>query len=255
MSAPPPCLVRYGKLGWLGSFSAEEAYHRGEAVVLHTSRGRELGEVLLPALTVSATVSAARFPPGAGGGSILRRATGEDRQAAQEAQEEVHRLLPLLETDAPPWLILDAEATLDRCCILHVLPASSGTDPAAWIATWQARSGYRLEILDLSQLAPPIASPRAGGQRSPAAASTSPGCSSWRRPAENASPSGCSSGSCGCSSTSGGCSSGSCGRSSTSGGCSSGSCGRGSIRPEELYAYFALLREHFPEHLTRYPLL
>jgi uncharacterized membrane protein YgcG len=240
--------VRYGKLGWLGSFSAEEEYHRGEAVVLQTSRGWELGEVLLPALTNSATVSGARFPPGVGG-SILRRATREDQQAAQEAQEAVHRLLPLLDTDAPPWLILDAEATLDRCCILHVLPASSGTDPdpATWLATWQARSGYRLEILDLSQLAPPIAAPRAIGQRGTAAsASTSTGCSSCRRSAENGSSSGCSSTSGGCSS-SGGC--------STSGGCSSGSCGRGSIRPEELYAYFALLREHFQESLTRYPLL
>jgi uncharacterized membrane protein YgcG len=239
--------VRYGKLGWLGSFPTSEAYHRGEAVLLQTSRGLEIGEVLLPALSTAAAVSLTRFPPGSAGGSILRRATEEDRQAAQEAEETVQRLLPLLEAHSPPWLILDVEATLDRCCILHTLPAPTGTDrdPATWFATWQARTGYRLEVLDLSQLAPSVNSSRAAGLRNKAASAVgSASCSSCRTPAGDASQSGCSSG--GCSSGSGGCS---------SGGCSSGSCGRGSIQPEELYAYFALLREHFQEHLSRYPLL
>ena len=42
------CLVRYGRLGWVGLFSATdelEAEH-GDSVVIQTDRGQELGELL-----------------------------------------------------------------------------------------------------------------------------------------------------------------------------------------------------------------
>lgn len=239
MNSPPRPLVRYGQLGWLGCFPAPEAYQRGERVLLRTPRGLEIGEVLVPSLAVGSAPFPDRNAGSGWDGSILRRATPEDQQAAREADQAVRRLLPLLEADSPPWLILDVEATLDRCCILHTLPALAPLegDPAAWMTIWQERTGWRLEVLDLARFSPPLAASRAAARRlTPAPAARSSACSSG----------GCSSG---CSS--GGCSGGGC----SSGSCSSGSCGRGAIPGEELYAYFALLREHYPEYLPRHSLL
>ena len=240
MTAPHQPLVRYGKLGWLGSFPAPEAYPRGEAVLLHTPRGLEIGEVLVPSLAAGTAPFSQRNTPPPLGGSLLRRATPEDQRAAQEADQAAQHLLSLFEADSPPWLIVDAEATLDRCCILHTLPApaQADCDPAAWTAAWQERTGWRIEVLDLTRFSPPLAASR-GPARRPA-------------PAPAPSSSGCPTGSCsnGCS-NGGGCSNG-C---SNGGGCSNGSCGRGTLSTEELYAYFALLREHYPEHLSRYSLL
>lgn len=241
MTAPHQPLVRYGKLGWLGRFPAPEAYPRGAVVLLQTPRGLELGEILVPSLAAGTVPSSPQRTASPLGGSILRRATPEDLHAAQEADQAVQRLLPLFEADAPPWLIVDAEATLDRCGILHTLPAPAEVerDPAAWTAAWQARTGWRLEVLDLARFSPPLAPSRTAARR-PA-------------PPPTPSSSGCSNGGC---ASGGGCSSGGCSSAcSSGGGCSSGSCGRGTLSTEELYAYFALLREHYPEHLTRHALL
>jgi uncharacterized membrane protein YgcG len=240
--------VRYSKLGWLGSFPAPEAYPRGATVLLRTPRGLELGEILVPALATGTVPSAPPRTAPPLGGSILRRATPEDLHAAQEADQTVQRLLPLFEADAPPWLIVDAEATLDHCCILHTLPAPAQVerDPAAWTAAWQEQTGWRFEVLDLARFSPPLAPSRTAARRpAPVSTPSTSGCSSGG--CSNGGSNGCSNG---CS-NGGGCSNG-C---SNGGGCSNGSCGRGTLSTEELYAYFALLREHYPEHLSRYSLL
>lgn len=213
-------LVRYGKLGLLGCFSTDNPRCRGESVLLRTDRGLELGEVLLPDLPAELAPHSLSERPTSG--ELLRIACDSDFAAARAAEETAHRLLRQLDADSPPWLILDVEATLDRCCILHALPPDDANvpDPTPWLQQWESRSGFRLRLLDLSRLPAPTPAPM-----------TSP-CSRCNSPRLGADD-GCSS----------------CGS-----GCSSGSCGRRDIDPAELTAYFAQLRQRF-EAYSRHPLL
>jgi hypothetical protein len=76
-------LVRVSKLGRIGRFSAVDGarYSRGAEVVVRTSRGLELGEVLAPPSVES--------PAGMGDGSLLRAVSSADRLLA--ARLEQHR--------------------------------------------------------------------------------------------------------------------------------------------------------------------
>jgi hypothetical protein len=214
-------LVRYGKLGFLGCFAAATVYPWGSRVVLQTARGLELGEVLLPDLPTAgplSTIASEHLHCG----DLLRLANTADLDAAHHAQQIATRLLHQFDTQPPPWLVLDVEVTLDLCCILHVLPPADDHDPSSWLADWEARTGFRLRLLDLSQLPPQ-------GAISRSLPTPCSGCSS-----HTASHGGCSS----------------CGS-----GCSSGACARRALSADELTAYLALLRQRFQEHNRRHCLL
>jgi cell fate regulator YaaT (PSP1 superfamily) len=104
-------LIRVGAVGHVGRFTAVDAvrYPRGARVIVRTSRGLEIGEVLSPA--EDAPVH------GQSDGSILRRMTIEDqllearlekhRQAAFAACEEKIRELGL------PAVLVDVEHLFD----------------------------------------------------------------------------------------------------------------------------------------------
>ena len=66
-------LIRVGAVGHVGRFTAVDAvrYPRGARVIVRTSRGLEIGEVLSPAADAP--------PQGQSDGSILRRMTIEDQ--------------------------------------------------------------------------------------------------------------------------------------------------------------------------------
>ena len=70
------CLVRYGRLGWVGLFTAPVGVvaERGDRVVVRTPRGLELGETLSAAGETHVGEATA-------GGEIIRVATEEDRSA------------------------------------------------------------------------------------------------------------------------------------------------------------------------------
>ena len=70
-------VVRFGAMGHLGRFHSPDAtrYPRGSEVILRTSRGLELGEVLAP--------PSAEDGSGPADGAILRPVTIEDRLLAQ----------------------------------------------------------------------------------------------------------------------------------------------------------------------------
>ncbi len=71
----PTYIVRYGQMRFLGEYTGlpEHDHRRGEAVVVRSDRGVELGEVLCPA-----TDRAALFLENPARGEILRTATAED---------------------------------------------------------------------------------------------------------------------------------------------------------------------------------
>jgi cell fate regulator YaaT (PSP1 superfamily) len=78
-------VVRYGRMRFLGDFTglAGQDHPRGQAVVIRSDRGTELGEVLCPV-----TERAARFLTNPVNGEILRLPTPDDRaQADRHASE------------------------------------------------------------------------------------------------------------------------------------------------------------------------
>src|SRR5439155_20893715 len=74
--APPTYLVRHGAMRFLGEFApaAGVTARRGDAVVVHSDRGTEMGEVLCPA-----TPQAVAAIPEPTRGEVLRLTTPEDR--------------------------------------------------------------------------------------------------------------------------------------------------------------------------------
>lgn len=73
------CVVRYGAMRMIGVFTSRaESHARGTKVVVRTSRGLEIGEVLC-----DATEESLKHLSDPSGGQILRETTAEDRNEAQ----------------------------------------------------------------------------------------------------------------------------------------------------------------------------
>jgi hypothetical protein len=111
--------VRYGLMGQVGQFVADTAgVERGQQVVLHSHRGTELGEVLLPASP----------PPSVAGESaqLLRAANELDRARAQQVALDRQRQFDLcrkvFEDGIWPFDLIDVEPLLDeRRTVVHYL--------------------------------------------------------------------------------------------------------------------------------------
>jgi hypothetical protein len=116
-------VVSYGNVGDFGRFRPEYPVrcHRGEATVIQTHRGLEVGTVLCAAQS-----GHARFLPNSSVGKLVRKATDADQASVREMQErarlvfaESRRLAAELTL---PIEILDAEVLLDgKQAILHYL--------------------------------------------------------------------------------------------------------------------------------------
>jgi hypothetical protein len=111
-------LVRYGVMGHVGRFRSDPGsglvLERGQAVVVETDRGTELGEVLVPA--------AGQPPPD----RLLRPAGPVDlanARAAEDLRGERYFLFSrILGEEGWPVELIDVEPLLDRSTtILHVL--------------------------------------------------------------------------------------------------------------------------------------
>jgi hypothetical protein len=210
-------LVHHGAAGHLGRFRAAggDVCARGDAVVVRTARGLELGEVLAPADGSRVTF------PDAFVGELLRRATRDDLAAVARGREVGIALCAdgerLAFERALPLAVVDVEMFLDgRQAVLHVLKLGP-CDEGPWLADLGDRHGLIVRLYDLAREPAEPADAREDGH----------GCET-----------------CG----SGGCGDGECG--SGGGGCTSCSSGAAA----DLAQYFAGLREQM-ERRQRLPLL
>jgi cell fate regulator YaaT (PSP1 superfamily) len=120
----PYYLVRYGSMGAVGQFLAEPGavFDRGRTVVIHSSRGTELGEVLIEAPRVRSEQDEARGDVA----RLLRLASREDLERAELVASDRERRFEVFHTwfqnGVWPVQLLDAEPLLDEGrTVLHYL--------------------------------------------------------------------------------------------------------------------------------------
>ncbi|QEH38492.1 hypothetical protein OJF2_70950 [Aquisphaera giovannonii] len=160
MGEGPGCLVRYGLTGHVGRFPVDPSSGlgaaRGQAVVVRTDRGLELGEVLVPS-------AAGAEAPGDGSHRVLRAAGPDDLAAARRGESlRAERFAACREVldGAGPGLdleLLDVEPLLDpETTVLHVLGVAAG-DLALLRARF--RSLMDIDVVFESCGADPLAAP------------------------------------------------------------------------------------------------
>ena len=186
MSATREYLVHHGAAGHVGRFrwANGDECARGDAVVVRSQRGLELGRVL-----AAADSDRLAFPDGFVG-ELMRRASQEDMTLAERGRATGLELCAagerLAAASGLPLAVLDAEVLLDgRQAVLHVLKLAA-CDEGPWLADLGERHGVIVRLHDLG--------------REAAAKDDEQGCSSCG--AE-----GCGGGGCGSCGSDGGCSS------------------------------------------------
>ncbi len=116
-------LIRYGMMGQVGRFTADPGvvYGRGQAVVVRSHRGTEIGEVL-----IETPVGPGAVVPPAGTAHILRAAGPGDMARAGLAEQERGERFAVCErvfgNGVWPIELIDVEPLLDdRRTVLHYL--------------------------------------------------------------------------------------------------------------------------------------
>jgi hypothetical protein len=197
-------VVSHGKSGALGVFTADEplTLARGQAVLVRTNRGVEIGAVLC-----SATLRQARILGAISSGPLLRRLTVDDEARRDELAEVEHRIFETsrawAQRDGLALEILDVDQVFDGAqAVVQFVGKNTDTEKLAQALELHFQLAIRLE--NLAAPAPPAEHEHGG----------------------------CDKPDCGRSADGGGCST--C---STGGGCSS--CGSGKT---DLRDYFGHLR-------------
>jgi hypothetical protein len=143
-------LVQHGCAGHLGRFRSggEHSFRRGDAVVVRSRRGLELGDVL----SLSSPDGAVLPDPFVG--ELLRAATADDVAEA----EQKHRLSRLLFEDATrqvetaglPLAVIDVEILLDgRQALLHTVPFGP-CDEASFLSALGDRLNVVVRLYDVA---------------------------------------------------------------------------------------------------------
>ena len=139
-------LVQYGLNAQVGRFFAEpdEAYQRGERVVIRSWRGTELGEILTEAGRFSAEESAIE-----GIARVLRRATEDDLERSRIAQDLRNRQFEewsrLFQEGTWPIELIDVEPLLDdKRTVLYYLGPHK-LDTAGLLAVF--RNALKLNVM------------------------------------------------------------------------------------------------------------
>jgi hypothetical protein len=154
-------LIRYGLMGHVGRFAplpeCDTAFERGHVVVVRSSRGVELGEVLIALFERSDTSSfgaqastptgdlhddASENTPAVERPHVVRRAgeadLAQERRAAESRQNRFDQVRRVLDEADWPWELLDVEPLLDgRSIVLHYLGPHQ-VDVASWRARFRA---------------------------------------------------------------------------------------------------------------------
>ena len=139
----PAYLIRYGTAGLVGRFVADPGarYDRGQAVVVRSHRGTEIGEVLIPA--------PAALPADGGTARVLRPAAAGDLERARSAERErpgyFDDCLRVFGSGAWPVDLLDVEPLLDdKRIVLHYLGPHK-LDVAGLLAVF--RETYQYDVM------------------------------------------------------------------------------------------------------------
>jgi hypothetical protein len=142
MEQEPGYLIRYGLMGHVGRFAHEPAMDfvldRGQAVVIRTDRGEEVGEVLVPVGVLSAASAACDDDAGrakaqaaagnarSGQSGLLRPASAQDledaRRSAQLRSERYQVCQRICGEESWPLEVIDVEPLLDqKTTVVHYL--------------------------------------------------------------------------------------------------------------------------------------
>lgn len=138
-----PYLVRYGVMGWVDHFSAEENEHYShrERVILKTSRGEEVGEILSSVGNQVNSVSAA--------GSIWRGFTKQDQETLSRQEDVTTRVFQecqsLIKERGMPTEIIDCEQLFDQQTV--VLYYLGSRLPALEILAQELNANYPWRIV------------------------------------------------------------------------------------------------------------
>lgn len=172
------CLVRYGlagRVGWFAAVAGGAVPGRGETVVLRSSRGLELGEVLKvePSRGRAGEDSVGVF-------QVLRPADPADRELAHEAlrlrDERFEPCRRIIEQEDWPLELVDVEPLLDFSTVLHVLPLGE-FDPALVRARFRMTRDFDVHLETPDDAAEPDSRPRPS-RRGGCGTGCASGCSS-----------------------------------------------------------------------------
>lgn len=182
---PTGYLVQYGRCAYVGRFTTDRTFSRGDRAIVRSSRGIEIGIVLCDA----GERFAGAIDPSAGG-ELLRLASPDDETTAVARDADGVTLLAAASESSLPLTFLDVEVMLDgSSAVLHALPwEPCDADPL--FAELSARFGMPVRMLDLSRTPVAVDPPTTCGKPD------------------------CGSGNCSSCGTGGGCSTGSCSRGS-----------------------------------------
>ena len=171
-------VVSFGKDAALGCFTAPEpiALRRGDAVLLKTPRGIEVGEVLCPASIRQARLLGAQVR-----GDLLRRLADDDRTRSTDLESRGRMLLDAAHALSAEQdlnlIVLDAEVLFDgRQAMLQVLHPNPD-ELAGFVHALSARVGLEVRLTNLAQPLP-ADEPEVSGCGKPDCGSGGGGCTS-----------------------------------------------------------------------------
>lgn len=136
-------LVRYGVMGWVDHFAAETdaAYAHRDRVLLETSRGEEVGEILSSVALLEQT--------GTPAGSILREFTPADQETLSRQEDVTARVFQdcqtLIRERGMPTEIIDCEQLFDQQTV--VLYYLGSRMPALEILAQELNANYAWRIV------------------------------------------------------------------------------------------------------------
>ncbi|MBY0525134.1 MAG: hypothetical protein K2R98_17140 [Gemmataceae bacterium] len=144
-------LVSHGCAGELARFSADESLRcrRGDRVVVRTSRGLEVGEVLCPCTPRHVRALEDTFV-----GELLRVATAEDEQIVSGIRDRAQRLFEdgrrLSEEMGLALEILDVEVSLDGHLVTLYFLRYADCDERPLVATLSKKYETMVALRDLA---------------------------------------------------------------------------------------------------------
>jgi len=178
-------LVQYGRSSFVGRFVTAEVgpLKRGQAVVVHSPRGIEVGTVL-----ASADRFASQVDPAAGG-ELLRELSTADHAQQYRLTSVGRDILAAAERTTESVSFLDIEMMLDgSSAILHALPwGTCDLDPL--LADLSAHFNLHVRLMDMSRTPTVKDPPESSG-------CGKPGCGTESGGGCGTSGGGCSTGSC-----------------------------------------------------------